>query len=365
MIAELHELARVGLVDPGELELPGDGWQDRLEAVARQGLTGYLLAAADAGLVSLTEPEREWAALAFAGALTMSVRLEAEVLRLTDTLSDVGAVVLKGPAVAHGAYAHPSLRVFTDLDVLVAPPRLPAALEAFTDHGYQRTEPDPSRILERTAGQLMLRQETGLVLDLHQRVGFGPVASGVDPAEIVAQHIIIRSGDLAIPAPKPEHHLVLCAIHATVAHGLDRPLATRDVAELARRPDVDLAEVVEVAERWGVGHPLALAVARCADVLRVSLPADLTSWATSRPSSGDEMRAAAAYLRPKPARHVELRLLTLRHDRVRHRAALLRTLVAPTPAYLRARYGPGRLASLYLRRWGDLAGSTLAARRSR
>lgn len=131
-------------------------------------------------------------------------------------------------------------------------------------------------------------------------------------------------------------------------------MALRDVAQVARNTDVDVAEAVQLAELWGVGHPVALAVERCSALLGVDLPEPLPTWAITRRPSSQEQRAEHAYLRAGPARNFGLRILTLRRGPLRRRLALARTLVAPSPAYLRMRYDDRALPHLYARRWRDL-----------
>lgn len=364
-MTRLFELARVGLVADSDLELPPAGWGDHLWELGRQSMSGLLLDAWHRGLCGLTDDERRGLSARHEAALAVAVLHEAELLRLRPVLDELGAVVIKGPALAHGAYSDPSSRTFTDLDIVVMPRDLRRAVIRFSGYGYRRFLPDAAPgVLGRSDQKVVLGHPSGLVLDLHPTLVYGSLGDRVDLRALLDDAIDVDAGDVRVPAPRWEHHLVVACLHAVVGHGLERPMALRDVVQVADNTDVDLAEAVEVAELWGVGHPVALAVRGCSSLLRAELPDPLARWAAARRPSAREHRAESVYLQPGPARNVGVRFMTLRRAPLRRRLALARTLVAPSPAYLRMRYDNRSLPNLYARRWRDLYAGWHRARKT-
>jgi hypothetical protein len=97
------------------------------------------------------------------------------------TLGDAGVegVVLKGIALASAYYPNPGLRPMDDLDVLVAPDDVPAALAALAGAGWVSTVARPERVLRVVHG-IELRDSDGERLDLHAHVFQGSLDSALD-----------------------------------------------------------------------------------------------------------------------------------------------------------------------------------------
>jgi hypothetical protein len=353
-------LAGDGLSDAGpdgRAALPCSGWEERLDVVVAHGLAGLLARAwreervdlDDDGLVRLEEQlERE---------ATTAVRLEAELLRLAPLLDRHGTVVLKGAVLAHGAYASPELRPFTDLDVLVPTSSLPAVLDDLAGAGYRRPRPDPSRaFLQRVAKATVVVHPAGPAVDVHRTLVAGVLGEGIDVAELLAARTTVLAGNVRVPAPSWEAHLVEVALHAVVGDGLQRALSLRDVAEVATRPGLDADEALALAHRWRVEAPLRTALGVAADRLGATLPDALAGWA----SIDAAPRPAPV---PAGAASARRRLDEVRHGHLRRRATVLRAMVGPDLAFLRWRFGDAHAPTLYLRRWRELCRRTVEARR--
>ena len=342
-MSPLDALAGYGLA--GAAHLAPTGWGAHLDEVVVDGLAGLLVAAHDAGDVALTEAERDQLAERLAQEAQLAVRLEAELLRLRPVLDRHGAVVLKGPALAHGLGIDPATRPFSDLDLLVAPRSIDRVLGELARLGYERPRPDPSpRFASLVAKATAVAHPTGLLVDLHRTVTLGAAGERIDVDEVLAGRIEVTAGDVAVPAPAWSTHLVVVALHAALGDGLRRPRSIRDVALVAHHADLDARGALALARRWQVHQPVAAALDAVQRRLGVELPEVLAdaaegaaSWAPPRQPRLDQLSSGAS---------------------LRARRALARSMVAPTPTYLRWAYGPRPLPALYWRRWRDLGRTT-------
>jgi hypothetical protein len=342
--------------EPDGLPSPPGGWGPALERIAIEGLSGLLLDAVEHGRVDLTAAERVDLVRRHEAVLVRALRHEAELVRLADVLDAAGAVVLKGPGLAHGVYDRPEHRPFTDLDVLVEPVRMRTTVAALERFGYVRPWPDPTpRYLELVAKAVALTHPAGLSVDLHRTLVPGPLAERIDTTAIVARRTTVRAGRIVVPVPAWEDHLLECALHGAVGHAFRRPLALRDVAQVLAAAPLDADQVIATAQDWGTDWLLALTLERTAAAFGVVGPAMLDAWRRSvQPSDAD--RALAAACLDAEHRSARLRLAELREGSWRRRAELARSLAVPRLDFLRHTYGPGSPARLYATRWRELAG---------
>src|SRR5262245_25427939 len=124
--------------------------------------------------------------------------MAAECVRLQGMFSKAGVPILfvKGAALALLAFGHLGLRSSQDIDFLVPPDALPAAIALLTAAGYRRYNPQPDIGDDLLRLLLPLRKDvgfahpsTGIVIELHWRLFLNPhamvEASLVDAARTV------------------------------------------------------------------------------------------------------------------------------------------------------------------------------------
>jgi Uncharacterised nucleotidyltransferase len=348
----LLDVARAGL--PGAAPPPRDGWEEQLESVMAQGLAGLFSASAAAGLIEIDADMAGRLQRQLDAEAIRAVQLEGELLRLTDALDHLGAVVLKGAVLAHAAYPDPLLRPFTDLDVLVPGDRVAHAISVFATYGYERTQPEPvPRYDARVGKAVTLRHPGGVVIDLHRTLAAGNAGEVIDVHGLVAARRQIAIGSHTVPAQSWEAHLVECGLHAVVGDGLARPLSLRDIAEVAHHPSLDPAAAAELALQWQVAELVGLGLRAARDGLGLELPNPLAALAH---------RADVGPPASEQVRSIRSRLEELRHGDLRRRATLARSLVAPSAEFLRWAQGDAPLPRLYGRRWRSLYDQALAER---
>ena len=186
--------------------------------------------------------------------------------------------VLKGPLLAELLYADPGQRSSLDLDLLVAPADLDAALAALIELGYF-SEFGPHATYARAHHvHLHLARADRPLVELHFRAfrGFG--------IELAAEPLLDRSlpaGPGALRVLEPHDRFVYLALHAA-GHLFERLGWLYDLKLFLAQVPLDPILVASRAEALGAGPAVALACAALADiepdspaldVLRALLPA--------------------------------------------------------------------------------------------
>ncbi len=352
---DTHILALAGAGLPGGRPLVRDEWGERLDEVATHGLAGILGWARSEGLADLDEDSAHRLDLRLESEAIRAVQLEGELIRLEQILAELPAVVLKGAILAHSAYPDPSLRPFTDLDILVSGRHQHAAVRALEAMGYQRTRPEPAPGYDARVGKaLTLTHPGGVVVDLHRTLVAGNLGDSIDIEEIVAERHAVLLDGVPVPGPSWEAHLVEVALHAVLGDGLARALSIRDIAQVALHPDLDADRAVELVDRWRAAEPVAHGLRAVIDGLGVALPGPLDTLAGLHP--------ALTPVVPASSRSAKRRVDELLHGDVARRLTLTRALVAPTPAFMRWSYGQRATPQLYGRRWIELYRRAMEAR---
>lgn len=275
--SELLAIARVGL--PGAPPPPPDGWDELLDAVVANGLAGLFSSSAAAGMVDIDATMAARLQKQLELEATRAVQLEGELLRLAPTLASIGAAVMGGPILAHGAYPDPLFRPFAHLDLLVAGRRMPEAIAVFAHYGYHRAETASGSDLDTRVGKaFVLEHPGGVVIHLHRTLAAGSIGDEAGrPAGGHRRDVMV--GSHAVPAPSWEAHLLECTLDAVVGSGLTRPLALRDIAEVVHHPALDPVAAVELAERWQVARPVGYSLRAARDGLGLDLPPALATLA--------------------------------------------------------------------------------------
>ena len=181
------------------------------------------------------------------------------------------------------------------------------------------------------------------MIDLHRTLVAGRLGVSIDVDQLLEERGSLVLAGVPIPAPSWDAHLVEVALHAVVGDGLSRALSIRDVAQVALHPHLDGDRVAALATRWKVSSTVAVGLRAAVDGLGLEPPRSLAGLA--------ELGAVVDGGRPRSVRSAQSRLDDLRHGNLRRRVTLMRSMVAPSPDFLRWSYGRGSLPKLYGRRW--------------
>jgi len=196
--------------------------------------------------------------------------LSSELARISRLLESTGVspLAFKGPALAYSVYRDPGHRAFQDLDLLVAPGELGAAVECLRQDGYLET--GDARMISARRTMLRWRCETSLVhrerriwVDLHWSVLPVFFPARMPHAELAAQSVPVDIEGTAVRTLHPNDHLIYVCAHAA-KHGWSHLGALADIAALLRHQVPDRESAIQRARRFGAGRMLDLGLALAA-----------------------------------------------------------------------------------------------------
>jgi hypothetical protein len=316
-----------------------------------QRLTGCAVAAWEAGELHLVEELADELLEHHRAAMVLALTIEQHLMELADAFSSAGlrAVVLKGPAVAHGLYPDPTVRPFGDLDLLVSADDWRRACELLIRHGYSRDLPEPRPGFDERFGKAATHSNgAGVKVDLHRTIVLGPFGLWLDPDELLRHTRTFPLGGRTIERLDPTGLLLNAVVHAALGTFPPLLLPLRDVVLAARQPDVEWTTLADWATRWHLGVAFRFAFAAVSSELGVEEPPQAGLVAPDVAARSDE-RAFRAYIERSRFGGVAL-ASTRAIPGVRAKLSYLTGLVAPSRAFLRARSGGGPQIS-YVSRW--------------
>lgn len=179
--------------------------------------------------------------------------------------------LLKGPALAERLYGDASLRPTTDVDVLVDPANLDAALAALDGIGARPppgwTERDLAR--ERRWGHQTVRMLDGFPVEVHMRASerFG---GRMEAGPLLARAVEVPVLGTRLPVLSLPDELAYLATHAA-AHFLTKEVLLLDLHAFLLRHPLSLASVRQRSVELGVRRPVAVALTAAAAL--TALPA--------------------------------------------------------------------------------------------
>jgi len=175
--------------------------------------------------------------------------------RISEALAaaDVRWVVVKGPAIARRWPRHTDARAYHDLDLLVDPPALGAAVDALVDIGFAHRNSNWSGFRQLGVGELPL-DDGVTVLDLHWHlIGLGAQRRDLrlHTAEMLDRSVEIDIGGVAVRTLDDADTLVHLCAHDALA-GAQSLVQLRDVHLVAR--DVPVADGRDRLAHAGAGR---------------------------------------------------------------------------------------------------------------
>lgn len=300
MIDQVGEVAALGLRQGSFEPQPVDEarWDELLRAVDEQRLVGVLARGVEAGEVLVDDAQYERLAELQRQAAATDLELERRLVRWCQALdvADVDHRVLKGAALAHLAYDDPSLRSFGDIDLLVRPDQLTAAVGALASAGLRRRSPEVRHGFDARFGKgTTLVDDAGWELDLHRMLATGPYGHLARVGDLFGDAMPLDVGGARLPAlPLPDALLVACC-NAVLGDAVPRWVPLRDVAVLARSTSARFDEVHDRATRWGIEAVVAGAVTTAWGRLALTDRPPVVDWAMSYRCSARDQRWLALY----------------------------------------------------------------------
>jgi len=371
--ADLHQLgALIAAVTPAA-SIADEDWSRLVARAVQHGLApmlwwrlkreGFILDE-DARFAPLIETAHHTAV----GAALLDHGLRAVDTALRDAA--IPALWLKGAALAPTVYPEPALRPMGDLDVLVPYDQREAALAVIQRIGYDFYE-DEGHIFGGGRDPLLAR----LSYHYHRRGGPGSVIvlevhyrllSSDDELLPLDQHawfwsqraMLTLADGFVLHTLTPEAHLLYLCAHALLQHGGADTYLLRilDLHLLIAQSDLRWDVIVDQAVVFGWTTPIAEALTAAQAYFSTPVPVGvLDALRARRPVHEDPARVARLSRSGSRWQQVRLRLASMSWG---ERAAFVRRIVLPSPAYMRARYqiADGKAVwPYYAARWIDQA----------
>jgi len=264
----------------------------------------------------------------------------------------VGAVCIKGAAIAQTHYSRPEMRPRLDTDLLIPPGARGEAARVLQAAGYERpVETDGDFCTSQVHWTRVDGAGIDHQLDVHWRISNALAFAGaLTYAEVAFRAVRLPQIAPDALAPCPIHSLLIACIHRVAHHGDSAHLLwLYDLSLIANAlDDEERAEFAALVAERQVRAVCASSLRRAGDAFGGAAP-DLAGRIAPAPGSKTEPTAAllSSQLRLVDLLAADIRALETWAKRVQ----LVREHVFPSREYMLARYGDHRpLAWLYLQR---------------
>lgn len=193
--------------------------------------------------------------------------------------ADIPFLVVKGPAIAERLYPTPDLRVYDDLDLLVAPADFSRTIDALEASGLTLMDRNWELIRGEGRGQLHLRLPLGTLADVHWHLLNREVVRSA--FDLRVEPLFERSREIELLG-KPTRTLdavdtlLHLGVHAALS-GADRLLWLKDLERAVAVDAPDWDEVTVRAREWRAGPALAVTLARSQRALGTPIPPEALS----------------------------------------------------------------------------------------
>lgn len=199
---------------------------------------------------SLPEGAGDWQ---YVGVAT-HLRALAETQAVAQAFAGTGVrwVVVKGVVLAQVVYRRPSVRPYSDLDVLVHPADLGPALDALEAAGFEVLDRNWRLVADSQRGEISLSTPTGTLLDLHWHLvneASARARFSLDIAAMVERRTTADIGGMHVPTLRADDTVVHLALHAVLSggHRLQWLLDVQQSLRWCGSPATELARTARAA----------------------------------------------------------------------------------------------------------------------
>lgn len=315
-------------------------WPTLRDVVKAHGLLGILLAGCDSGLVPLDDDQRAEVAQSHTESMGRALLLERLLLQVVELLGQAGvpARVLKGSAVAHLDYPTPSMRPFSDVDLLVHGDDFQRTEEVLRGAGFVRPQPPIRRVVDRRFGKgATFVAPDGSEVDLHRTLATGPFGLRVRVDELWATWEKYDLAGSTLEALGPEGRILHTAYHAMLGGGPPRLITLRDLAEMLLYGDYDDDVLSSLCRSWQAEGVFSAAVRETWQVLGLADVTAVSAWATHYHPGAEDQHLVEQQRRGVDS-YAAASWMTVRHmPRWRDRVALAGALAVPSREFLESR----------------------------
>ena len=202
------------------------------------------------------------------------LRLQLQKVSAAMAQAGIPMIVLKGPDFADRLYA-PSLRLFTDLDLLIGADAMDAAAGQLLNLGYRETQA-PMKYADGYGERTFAPPQPGGNVELHWNLVNSPT---------IRRGVSVRLEDLQLQdhsqaawqrAATPASQLVIACVHAAASHSFDRLGPLWDIVQIVRASEpLDDNYLRHAVRATGAGLAVATALDLAARTLNEPRCAEL------------------------------------------------------------------------------------------
>jgi len=264
------------------LPLLGAGldWMHLLESANHHGATPFVYQRLAEAKLDRLVPAESWALIEqqFHTHLRHNLFLVGQLRSILEALDSAGipAIPFKGPALATALWGHLGLRQCVDLDILVAPKHVLAAMEALHNLGYEPGIRLNSSVWGehiRVASEMPLRKTNSeMLLELQWDIAPRCFAVEIGMNESWKRAAVSECNGMSVLSFAPEDLLLALCVHGW-KHEWSRLIWVSDVARLiVQNPGLDWAAILARSKHYGVKRILSLGVSLAHELLGSPLP---------------------------------------------------------------------------------------------
>lgn len=302
-----------------------DDWGSWLIDARTQGVVPLLYRLVDEHPTDLSDAQRADLRQVFGATMCRLVQLEHHAIDISERLRAAGirSVVLKGGASAHLDYDEPTMREFSDVDLLVEPHHLDEAARVIEAAGWSQGYPLPAGHDRFTHAITFVC--SGMELDLHQRIARRALGRLVQPVDLLDRSVEFTIAGRTVRALAPDDRLLHAAVHAI---GKEPKWSTlSDIVVMMRATDVDPVSFVERIDALGIRTLVDRALIEAHERGSMALP-DRWEPALAEPAQQHDRVLERAYAssnpRPIALEFAHLRALDGWRDRWRYTSGFFR-----------------------------------------
>jgi hypothetical protein len=253
-------------------------WDVLLNLAEEHGVTGLLCTRLQqVSFQGVAEHAREKLLARMRAQHLFNLSLTAELFRVLHNLSAAGVdtILVKGPVTSLLAYGDPSVRSYTDLDLLVRQRDIPRAFECMRNIGFECDLPESAIHAEKIPGEYVFHKPERRLVELHTEHSFRYYPKGMPIENLFnrSRQTLLENREVRVLSLEDE--LVFDCVHGAKDFW-ERLMWVADIAALVtNQPNIDWQKTKVAAAEVGAGRMLRVGVQLAASLLHISVPEPL------------------------------------------------------------------------------------------